>query len=59
MEQVYWLRRETEEVSRAWSATNVKAREIHVELANRYGVKAAEVGRSRPPHSRKTSVHPD
>ena len=54
MEQVYWLRRETEEVSRTWSATNVKAREIHVDLANRYGVKVAEVERSRLPHSRET-----
>lgn len=59
MEQVYWLRRESEEVSRASSATNVKAREIHVDLANRYGAKAAEVGRSRLPHSGETSMHHD
>ena len=49
MEQVYWLRRESEETARASIATNVEAQCIHSELAERYSAKAAEVAEKRKP----------
>ena len=48
MGQIYWLRREREEMAHASLATSDEARLIHSDLAQRYGVKAADVETSPP-----------
>ena len=47
MEQGYWLRRKGEALAQASNATCVEARIIHSDLAGRYGVKAADIEKSR------------
>lgn len=44
MEQTYWLRRKRASAAMARNATNAQARLIHLDLAGRYSVKAAECG---------------
>lgn len=43
MEQKYWLGRKQTSVANAELATSSEARLIHLDLAGRYSVKAAEV----------------
>lgn len=42
VEQAYWLRRQREELALAGTTTCAEAKLIHLDLAGRYSVKAAE-----------------
>jgi hypothetical protein len=45
MEQAYWLSRERTSQVNAWSTACVVAKLVHLELAGRYSIKAAEAAR--------------
>ena len=43
MEKAYWLQRQQDSGDRARSSTSAQARLIHLDLAGRYGIEAANV----------------
>lgn len=64
LEQRYWLRRKREALAMAWKATSARARLIHLDLAGRYSVKAANTAEgtclsqdSGRPLNHEASIH--
>lgn len=47
MEKQFWLRRQSESVEMAASATSAEARLIHLDLAGRYGARRQQQPRRR------------